>query len=270
MNRVLGEVNGRVGNFFRNTVRMLDITCSVCTVAVSGYSRCYRCKIANDEWGGRLADLVMPLAYAYNRISSDGRHQSEHHMWSYKAPYPAPGPVTDLTMMLLVALHWHRRCAEARVGRPWDVWTTVPSSKHARVGQHPLVGLGVNAGLGSAALPIGYVEMRLLGEPSNERCVRAGRFEVVDPRLVAGRHVLLLEDTWVTGSSPQSAALALKDAGAAAVTVLCLARWLSEKDNRVDVAGFFNGLPPYYDALSCPVGDGARCGGPLTPPPAAS
>ena len=237
-------------------------------VVSGGYQRCYRCKVADDEWGARLADVVMPLAYAYERIGNNrarlGRHQSEHHMWSYKRIQPGPGPVTDLTMMLLVALQWHRQCAQTRVGRPWEVWTSVPSSKHARMGQHPLVQVGVDAGLGrpNTGLAIDYAEMRLMGDPSGDRIVRAGRFEVVDPRLVSGRHVLLLEDTWVTGSSPQSAVLALKDAGAAAVTVLCLARWLSEKDSRVDVAGFVAGLAPYYDALACPIGGGQPCAGP--------
>ncbi len=40
----------------------------------------------------------------------------------------------------------------------------------------------------------------------------------------AGRHVLLLEGTWTSGGHSQSAALALRHAGAASVAILVLAR----------------------------------------------
>lgn len=43
---------------------------------------------------------------------------------------------------------------------------------------------------------------------------------------VAGQHVLVVEDTWVSGGKAQSAALALKAAGAARVTILSVTRWL--------------------------------------------
>ena len=39
--------------------------------------------------------------------------------------------------------------------------------------------------------------------------------------------MLLVDDTWTTGTSLQSAAAALKAAGAASVTGLCVGRWLS-------------------------------------------
>jgi hypothetical protein len=49
-------------------------------------------KLANDEWGGRLADLVMPLTYAYNRFGDNrarlGKHQSEHHRTRFRSRPP--------------------------------------------------------------------------------------------------------------------------------------------------------------------------------------
>lgn len=53
------------------------------------------------------------------------------------------------------------------------------------------------------------------------------RFTVTGPNHVSGRHVLLVEDTWVTGASVQSAAVALRRAGAHRVTVLCVARLIT-------------------------------------------
>lgn len=44
------------------------------------------------------------------------------------------------------------------------------------------------------------------------------------------QHVLLIEDTWTSGGNAQSAALALRRAGAASVTILALARWLNPEE----------------------------------------
>lgn len=257
----------RVGGFFRNTQWLPQRTCEVCAGPVSGFERCYRCKFARDEWGSQLADVVMPLTYAYRysdeHRASAGRHQSEQHMWSYKAPQPGPGCVTDLAVMLFVALQWHRSCAEARVGIPWTSWAVVPSSRRERVGHHPLGQLGATVGLTQpgSGIALDWVQLVAAGLPSADRDVRADRFAVCNQAEVVGRHVLVLEDTWVTGASLQSAAVTLKQAGAAAVSVLCLARWLRE-DGPADASGFFASLATPYDALSCPVNAGRICAGP--------
>ena len=209
----------------------------------------------------------MPLAYAYRYSDAHragvGRHQSEQHMWSYKEQRPGPGCVTDLSAMLLLALQWHRRCAESKVGLPWQLWAVVPSSKHQRLGTHPLVGLGLGAGLDGTIppLPSQRAELVLTGPPSADRDLHEGRFFVPQPGLIAGKHVLLLEDTWVTGSSAQAAALSLKQAGAAGVTIACVARWLREDTEWVDCSAFFRELQTPYDALDCPV-LGHHCSGP--------
>jgi hypothetical protein len=43
----------------------------------------------------------------------------------------------------------------------------------------------------------------------------------------AGRTVLIIDDTWTTGSHAQSAAAALKSAGARGVGVLAMGRWMN-------------------------------------------
>lgn len=60
------------------------------------------------------------------------------------------------------------------------------------------------------------------GEPHN-----AANFSVLD-RIPSSSHVLLIDDTWTSGGHSQSAALALRYAGAEYITLLVLARWLSE------------------------------------------
>jgi predicted amidophosphoribosyltransferase len=51
----------------------------------------------------------------------------------------------------------------------------------------------------------------------------AGAF-VADPRAVAGRDLLLVDDVVTTGATADAAAAALKRAGARSVTVVALAR----------------------------------------------
>ena len=51
-----------------------------------------------------------------------------------------------------------------------------------------------------------------------------GAFQVPDPQRVAGRNILLVDDVLTTGATANAAAKALKQAGAAKVQVLALAR----------------------------------------------
>ncbi|HYQ68602.1 hypothetical protein [Actinophytocola sp.] len=69
-------------------------------------------------------------------------------------------------------------------------------------------------------------------------------------------HVLVVEDTWVSGDKAQSAALALKAAGATRVTVLCVTRWL--RYDWEDHRALIETLDEPYDAARCPV-TGSDC-----------
>jgi orotate phosphoribosyltransferase len=51
-----------------------------------------------------------------------------------------------------------------------------------------------------------------------------------DPQQIAGKRILLIEDTWVSGAAAVSAAVALRNAGANEVLILAIAR-------RVEVEG---------------------------------
>jgi ComF family protein len=51
-----------------------------------------------------------------------------------------------------------------------------------------------------------------------------GAFRVFDPSIVAGRHVLVIDDIFTTGATARAAAQALANAGAAGVWVATLAR----------------------------------------------
>jgi orotate phosphoribosyltransferase len=64
---------------------------------------------------------------------------------------------------------------------------------------------------------------------------------------------LLIDDTWTTGSSAQSAAMALRRAGALTVVTVVLGRHVG----LADAAGFRPAVMPFHPA-SCAVHDDAR------------
>lgn len=68
---------------------------------------------------------------------------------------------------------------------------------------------------------------------------------------------MLIEDTWTSGSNAQSAALALRRAGAATVTIVALARWLAPEDSST---GDFvtQRLTGDYDPFVCPLDERGR------------
>ena len=242
-----------VGAFFCNTRRGEPGICAVCTGPATT-DLCSQCRSAERAYRTDLADVVVPLAYAKGRMSPV--HQSEHHVYSYKRQPPAPKCVQDLHLMVAAAAWLHGRCIAQTVGW-WQAVTFVPSA--TRPGpEHPVAGLARQAhrirpntarvllglGPGYAAEP--------LRVPKPDRFVVPTEFV---PR-VDGRHVLVIDDTWVSGDKSQSAALALRSAGAEQVTILCVARWL--RYDWADHRQLINDLREPYNAATCPV-TGNQC-----------
>jgi len=112
-----------VGVFFNNTHRGAGI-CDVCTGPATG-ALCHQCRTSRETFGTRLADLVVPLTYIKGKMRP--RHQSEHHMYAYKAARPAPKCRRDLLLMVFAATTLHARCIARSVGSDWDAVTFVPS-----------------------------------------------------------------------------------------------------------------------------------------------
>ncbi|HVL83044.1 MAG TPA: phosphoribosyltransferase [Pseudonocardia sp.] len=240
----------RVGAFFSNTERGPG-RCAVCT-APTLVELCSQCAAQRASYGTGLADLVVPLAYVRGWMSP--RHQSEHHVWRYKHPVqPSPGCLDDLRLMMLAGTLLHGDCIARAVGLWWDVVTFVPSATRPGTG-HPVVELARQVG--------GTSTRRILldigpGIHDEARGPRPDRF-VVPPEyvpVIRGQHVLAVDDTWVSGGKAQSAALALKVAGAARVTIVCIGRWLSYRWD--EHRALIESLTDPYDAMRCPVTGGA-------------
>jgi len=234
-----------MGGYLRNTVREAQVTCQVCAVPVSPrYDLCRRCDQDRHQFCEELADLVVPVCYGIN-----GK-QSGFQMYSYKdLVKPDPRSRIRLSMLLLSTLGLHGDCLEGRLNQEVDSWAIVPSTRSDRPGEHPLRIVARQTGLDRRFPEIGLTARSnvLL----DERVTSASRFAVTAGDAV-GRHVLLIEDTWTSGAKCQSAALTLRHAGAASVTILALARWLRPTEKLV---GTFikNRLTTTYDPLICPV-----------------
>ena len=139
-------------------------------------------------------------------------------LWRYKSESGDESARRRLRLMLLRFLRDQGPSLWRAAGMECcpQLWTMVPTGR-GRFGEHPL------AELVAPCLRIPRVSFA-------QRPDAADRGRELDPTWlrvltpVRGRDVLVLDDTWVTGSSAQSAAVALKLAGAAHVAIVVLGR----------------------------------------------
>jgi len=187
--------------------------CATCRAPVrGGYARCFHCALHAESAPGLLADVVAPAAYA--RKGS----QLARDLWMYKSGRPGAREAGQALLALLVVyLHDHGQRVWQRAGMAGPTHACVVPSCRGRQGPHPL-----------RALAGGYLTLpwlRLRARPGADRWDRAldpDRFAVTAP--VRGAAVLLLDDTWTSGASAQSAVIALKQAGARCVATVVLGR----------------------------------------------
>ena len=195
--------------------------CRICFNLIEGYDVCWAC-----VHGGDRLDAVAPISYS---VSGGPLHEM---LADYKR---TPGPQARAFEIRLAAvlsryLTFHEQCiAHAASVERFDVVTTVPSSDRARDLSHPLHRL-----VGQLTGPVRDRYRRLLRRsraPGQLRRFDAERFEVRQEfEVLQGFErgaVLLVDDTWTTGASAQSAAASLKAAGASTVAVVVIGRYLN-------------------------------------------
>jgi hypothetical protein len=186
--------------------------CITCFNLTSGYARCYACAHQPSA-----IDAVAPISY------SVAHEQLHHALASYKR---LGGEVARRLGLQLAAVIWryleaHEHCvARAAGAHAFPIVTTVPSGESERDGQHPLRWI--------VAEVIGPTRDR------HERLLRRSGVEVdahafdaekyVAVRALDGESVLLIDDTWTTGANAQSAAAALRAAGAGPLAAVVVGR----------------------------------------------
>jgi hypothetical protein len=192
-------------------------SCLVCRGPVGpGHSRCCQCTRHRAAGRALLADAVVPVSYAVRGSAFAG------DLWRYKACHASDAAVrTSMLALALVFLHDHGPCAWRAAGMPApDLLAVVPSG-YGRPGAHPLLRL--------VAPYLRLPSARLVLRPEEQgRGLNVDRFAADES--AAGANVLLLDDTWVSGGSVQSAAAALKRAGATRVAAVVLGRHVNPDD----------------------------------------
>jgi hypothetical protein len=190
--------------------------CEVCRGPVGpGFTRCYQCDRHTLLGHGRLADAVVPISYAIKGTPF------ADDLWRYKSTWPPAAARASLLALLLVFLADHGPCVWQRAGMPPPDRLAVVPTGAGRPGPHPLLRL-VSPYLRLPNCPLAL-------RPGHQgRDLDLDRFWV--PARPAGASVLLLDDTWVSGASAQSAAAALKLAGARHVAVVVLGRHVNPGD----------------------------------------
>jgi hypothetical protein len=234
----------KAGGYLANVVREPLVTCSVCGTPVDGYERCYRCYQATYTLG--TADLVVPLTYGIERTQSGTllRHYKDDVSAAARQQH-----TLVIFRLLYLAITLHEQCVGKMVGQPVNARVTVPSL-NGRGGVHPLTVLGRAMKAVDETL-----ELRPAPGATGNRIISGSQFEIVSNRSLKGQHVVVLDDTWTTGSRAQSAALALRGAGASHVSVMVIGRWLSQTFG--NNAHFIRTrLQRFYDPRICPVTGG--------------
>lgn len=213
--------------------------CTFCFNLTRGFERCYSCA------RGELAlAVVVPISY------SVGGAQLHHALMGYKR---LNGEISRRLTVELAAVLWrflalHEHCVAAAAGVPaFELVTTVPSGACERDDHHPLRRM-----VGELVGPTRKRYARLLRRspvPVRAREVNPNKFEPL--RCLRGERVLLIDDTWTTGASARSAAVALRDAGAGPVATVVIGRYLNrcwgENDRRLGA------LVPAFDWGRCAV-----------------
>jgi hypothetical protein len=183
----------------------------VCLTPCPGHRCCHRC--AGQP---QVADAVLAISYS---LHAGGLHAV---LRDYKR---GPSVVARRLRVVLSALLWrflaiHETCLAGAAGGRFERVCIVPSGGEDDRPCHPLA--SVVGAVDAVARRFDPSLLRPSGHPSPARRFDPQRFRC-SPRL-DGESVLLLDDTWTTGASAQSAAAALKLAGARAVGVLVIGR----------------------------------------------
>lgn len=217
----------------------------MCFNLTGSYERCLPC--ARHE---SVLAAVLPVSYS---IGHEGLHAA---LAGYKR---VDGPGARVLGIELAALLWrflerHEAClSRASDVERFDIVTTVPSSDQVRDQSHPLPWI-----VGELCAATRERYQRLLARsrvPVSEREFSEAKYLTNGD--LRGEDVLLVDDTWTTGASAQSAAAALRAAGSGTVAAVVIGRHINREwgPNDHDLAA----LPPFdwNRCAHCPGGQHA-------------
>lgn len=226
------------GLYLHNAAFMPGSTCGVCAKPLNHPldEVCPECQ-AHLRAGAPLADRVGVLIYA-EKYESQG-YKVVHQ---YKGPRPAQEISRVMTSLFALGLRGHVECVMKMAGAASTGWAVMPSSKgRAALG-------GIVRGLAQRSHDDREVTLETATD-FRRRQFRPENFVVTSG--IASDHVILVDDSWVSGSNAQSAAAALKQAGAQDVSVFVVARILDPGYQPTKRFLDANGRPPFVPT-TCP------------------
>jgi predicted amidophosphoribosyltransferase len=232
----VAELSAPYANFMLGPRPGPDV-CELCFNFTRGHQRCYAC--ARNP---AALDAVLPISYS---VATEQLHRA---LLGYKR---LTGTVARRLERELGAVLWrflaiHERCvANAAAVKEFALVTTVPSGDRGRDLTHPLRGM-----VGELVGPTHQRYQLLLMRSRTEvpaRAFSADKFEAL--RDLDGEPVLLIDDTWTTGASAQSAAATLRNAGAGPVAAVVIGRHMNREweDNHRRLRG----IPLPFDWDRC-------------------
>jgi predicted amidophosphoribosyltransferase len=211
--------------------------CATCFNLTDGFSECYACTQSEHH-----LDAVAPISY------SVAHEQLHHTLAAYKRVNGAVGRrlATELAAVLWRYLREHERCLARAAGvAHFDLVTTVPSRDHDRDEHHPLRWI-----VAEVIAPTRDRHARLLRRtqtPARPHEYSPDKYATID--VAAGKSILLIDDTWTTGSNAQSAAAALNAAGSGPVAAVVIGRHINRnwRDNDLRLRA----MPRPFDWTRC-------------------
>ncbi|HET9153542.1 MAG TPA: hypothetical protein VFN85_05460 [Solirubrobacterales bacterium] len=220
--------------------------CRVCRGFVDEeYETCYVC-----GFQPRCLDAVVPITYS--------EHLGQMHTALRNYKEGASPAIRANAAVRLVGILWrflgdHEACVAAAAGvDSFDAVTIVPSSSLER-DEHSAFRI-----VTEAVEPIQTRLQRALRptERVSGRDFSPDRYEAIQD--VAGRSVLLLDDTWVTGGHARSASYALKAAGVDKVGLVVIGRHMRRdyepvKDSGTTCGDLLDKLPDAFSWTTCAV-----------------
>jgi predicted amidophosphoribosyltransferase len=234
----VAELSGPYANFLLNP-RPGPGVCRRCFTFTDGYATCYPCSQMSQ-----MLEAYVPVSYS---IAHGQLHRA---LAGYKR---AGGRIARRLQLELGAVLWrfladHERCVASAAGVPaFDLVTTVPSGDRKRDLVHPLPEI-----VGRLVAPTRDRYERVLGRSTKSVAERAfDREKCTVSRRIDDACVLLVDDTWTTGASAQSAAAALLDAGAAAVAAVTIGRHVNPEWGNTEER--LRELPDGFDWETCGV-----------------
>jgi hypothetical protein len=228
------------GSYLRNSRRISNLTCANCTGFRAGYHTCYKCEFEHTG----AADLVGSMIYA-----GDGL-QSGRLMYGYKSAAPGPSHRQTMTSLLALGLVGHIDCATTLVGKPTSHWATVPSLRNIG-SEHPLRGILLDILPDEFEIEVA-ASQEAVGKTTQDRRQFNPALYTLQTAVPDGVHVIVIDDTYTSGAHAQSVAKLVKNAGAAKVSILTVARWIEMEKPPVKQFFLDRIANEPYDPMICP------------------